>query len=103
MSFKFGLNEKVAIVCSREQGVVVGRAEYVHSDKSYLVRYMAADGRAVEQWWCESALSNDADLLVDFDSRVRRCDTVKVNPVVRVGDSDGIDAAIKKSLDQAKE
>ena len=32
------------------------RAEYSYCENSYLVRYEAADGRAVEQWWTESAL-----------------------------------------------
>jgi len=54
--FKFKLNEPVTIAASGEQGIIIGRAEYVHSENSYLLRYKAADGRAQESWWTESAL-----------------------------------------------
>ena len=55
-SFKFSLNARVSIAASGEAGEVIGRAEYVVAENSYLVRYKAADGRAVETWWGESAL-----------------------------------------------
>lgn len=55
-NFKFELNEK-ATLSSREQGVVIARAEYANSENSYLIRYVAADGRLVESWWGESALT----------------------------------------------
>ena len=49
------LGQKVAIVISGECGQVVGKAQYLSSDDvysaRYLVRYQAADGRAVEAWW----------------------------------------------------
>lgn len=54
--FKFQLNALVRIVASEECGQIIGRAEYLESADCYLVRYKAADGRAVEAWWNESAL-----------------------------------------------
>jgi hypothetical protein len=57
-SFKFNLNASVSIAASGEAGEVVGRAEYAVAENSYLVRYKAADGRAVEAWWSESALTD---------------------------------------------
>lgn len=53
---KFNLNQTVTIAASGEQGEVIGRAEYSTAEPSYYVRYQCADGRAVEQWWTESAL-----------------------------------------------
>lgn len=56
-SFKFNLNEDVAITVSGETGAVIGRAEYASAaEYSYLVRYKAANGQAMEVWWTESAL-----------------------------------------------
>lgn len=57
MSFKFDLQQRVAIHVSDEVGEVVGRAEYTTAENNYFVRYRSADGRAVEQWWPESALT----------------------------------------------
>jgi hypothetical protein len=57
LTFKFALGQSVAISASGESGQIVGRAEYEHAENSYYVRYKAADGRAVEAWWTESALS----------------------------------------------
>lgn len=57
MSFKKELGQTVQIAMSEEKGEVIGRAEYTASENNYLVRYVAADGRAVEAWWLESALS----------------------------------------------
>ena len=54
---KFELGCAVVIVASGEKGEVIGRAEYLKGEDSYLVRYKAADGRAVEAWWGESALA----------------------------------------------
>ena len=59
MSFKFNLNDEINIIASGEAGQIIGRAEYTHSEPSYLIRYCAGDGRAVESWWSESALSLD--------------------------------------------
>lgn len=54
----YELNERVVIAESMEKGIVIGRAEYVHSERHYLIRYKAADGRAVEAWWGASALNS---------------------------------------------
>jgi hypothetical protein len=54
--FKFNLNDNVTINASGESGQIIGRAEYATSENSYLLRYKAADGRACESWWTESAL-----------------------------------------------
>lgn len=54
--FKFSLNQNVTIAVSGEVGEVIGRAEYTKSEASYLIRLKAADGRATEAWWQESAL-----------------------------------------------
>lgn len=57
MDLKFDLNQTVTIAASGETGTVIGKAVYSHADPSYLIRYKAADGRAVECWWTEEALS----------------------------------------------
>lgn len=54
--FKFDLKEKVEITASGETGLVIGRADYTDSHNQYQIRYKAADGRAVENWWAEAAL-----------------------------------------------
>lgn len=60
--FKFNLKAGVRIACSGEVGQVIGRAEYsTTSTASYLVRYKASDGRAVEAWWTEDALEATAE------------------------------------------
>lgn len=55
-SMQFNLGDAVKILESGEQGRVVGRAEYEYAEPGYLVRYKAADGRAVEAWWTQGAL-----------------------------------------------
>lgn len=55
-TFTFDLTQIVKISESGETGTIVGRAEYTTAENSYLLRYKAADGRAVESWWNESAL-----------------------------------------------
>lgn len=54
--FRFALDQPVTLQSSEEEGIVIGRAEYVRDENQYLVAYKAADGRAVEAWWRESAL-----------------------------------------------
>lgn len=54
--FKFSLGADVQIAASGEAGKIIGRAEYLTGERSYFLRYKAADGRAVEAWWVESAL-----------------------------------------------
>jgi hypothetical protein len=56
MEFKFKLGQVLSIGVSLETGFVVARAEYMNQENQYLLRYKAADGRAVEQWWPQSAL-----------------------------------------------
>lgn len=55
--FKFDLDQQVKIDVSGEQGKVLARAEYSTAENNYYIRYKSADGRAVEAWWQESALS----------------------------------------------
>ena len=55
--FKFNIDQQVVISISEESGTVIGRAEFSNSENSYQIRYKAADGRAVELWWLESALA----------------------------------------------
>lgn len=55
--FKFEFNQEVNIFRSGEHGIVIGRAEYPSGNNNYYVRYVAADGRSVEAWWQEDALS----------------------------------------------
>lgn len=57
MNFKFELNQRVTILESGEQGLIIGRAQYANgSEDAYLIRYKAGDGRAVEAWWSVGAL-----------------------------------------------
>jgi hypothetical protein len=56
--FRFELKQTVTIAASGESGEVIGRAEYTTSEDNYLVRYRAADGRATESWWADSALQS---------------------------------------------
>lgn len=55
-AFKFNIGDQVAITASGESGEVHGRAEYATAENNYYLRYKAADGRATEAWWPESAL-----------------------------------------------
>lgn len=57
-SFIFSLNDKVRICDGDEHGVIVGRAEYTNCCNNYLVRYHCGDGRAIESWWNEDALTS---------------------------------------------
>lgn len=54
--FLYDLGEKLTIVCSGEEGVVVARSDSASHCDQYLLRYKAGDGRAVEAWWDEPAL-----------------------------------------------
>jgi hypothetical protein len=55
--FKFSLRQTLIISTSGETGEVLARAEYATGENSYYLRYKAADGRATEAWWAESALT----------------------------------------------
>lgn len=52
----FELGAAVRLSMSGEGGVVLGRAEYVGDRPSYYIRYVAADGRQVEEWFKNDAL-----------------------------------------------
>ena len=56
-TFNFKLTDTVKIDASGETGEVVARMQSIDTQPQYSVRYRAGDGRAVEQWWGESALS----------------------------------------------
>ncbi|MEF3068095.1 MULTISPECIES: hypothetical protein [Pandoraea] len=49
--FAFNLGDAVALSMSKEAGVVAGRAEYDNIPPQYYVRYVAADGRQVTDWF----------------------------------------------------
>ncbi len=55
-TLKYELEKTARIVASGEMGEIIARAEYSQSEPQYLMRYAAADGRAVEAWWGESAI-----------------------------------------------
>lgn len=54
--FAFELGSTVKLTMTDENGTVIGRSQYLKGENVYSVRYKAADGRQVEQWWIESAL-----------------------------------------------
>lgn len=55
-TFNFKLEQSVIIKTSGEDAVVIARMHSIDTQPQYQLRYMAADGRAVESWWAESAL-----------------------------------------------
>lgn len=55
-TFKFNLGQQVTIAVSGETGEILGRAEYTTAENNYYIRYKSTDGRAIENWWVESAL-----------------------------------------------
>ena len=57
--FAFELGDQVEL-SSGEKGVVVARAEYMESEPSYYIRYVAADGRLTECWWSGKAIKEKA-------------------------------------------
>ena len=63
-NWQFAPGDYVEITVSGEQGLVVGRAEYLSHEDSYLVRYMDSTGCAREAWW-------DADALVPHPGPVQ--------------------------------
>lgn len=58
-SFKYEMGQRLTLAESggSECGPVIGRAEFQDCEDQYLIRYRAGDGRTVEQWWHESALT----------------------------------------------
>ncbi len=55
--FKFNLSQEVKIDVSGETGTVIAASVHEQCEDQFNIRYRAADGRAVESWWSESALS----------------------------------------------
>lgn len=56
-SFEFQLNAPVMILTSaRRIGRVIGRAQFMNADASYLVRHENAAGDLLETWFAEDAL-----------------------------------------------
>lgn len=55
--FKFKLTQQLLVSVSAEQGECIARSEHAAAEPQYLLRYRAADGRAVEAWWTEGALA----------------------------------------------
>ena len=55
--FKLDIGTPVEITVSGEKGEIIGRAQFASSKDQYFLRYKAGDGRAVESWWEESAIS----------------------------------------------
>jgi hypothetical protein len=56
--FDYAMGDDVALSQSGECGKVIGRAEYDDGGPRYLVRYVAADGRQVEDWFVSSAIAH---------------------------------------------
>lgn len=54
----FQLNQRARILESGEIGLVVSINFSIDAAVQYLLRYKAADGRAVEHWWASSALGS---------------------------------------------
>ncbi|WP_313609855.1 hypothetical protein [Rhizobium sp.] len=67
-TFDFKLSQNVGLALSKkrpaqfneprptETGVVIGRSQYTNCNPQYLVRYVAADGRQIEEWLAEDAI-----------------------------------------------
>jgi hypothetical protein len=55
---KYTIGQTLYLMNGREHGPVVARSESAIAEPQYLLRYVAADGRMVEAWWSESALSD---------------------------------------------
>ena len=55
-AFTFRLHQSVALKISDERGEIIGRAEFSNSVDHYKVRYVAGDGRQVEDWLAEDAI-----------------------------------------------
>lgn len=59
-TFKFNLNQKVAISISGEQGLVRARSDSANGYNQYQIAYCNAQGAATEAWWAEDQLINAA-------------------------------------------
>lgn len=57
--FEYEMGDLVCLKLSDERGTVIGRAEYASANEPcYRIRYKSAQGRLVEEWWDESAISH---------------------------------------------
>lgn len=99
MNFKFNLGQAVTIVCSGETGQTIGRAQYEFCEPSYQVRYKCADGRAVEAWWPESALTR-CDECQQPDSAEVKGVTISIIRTDEV--SDAIKALVHRTIVESK-
>lgn len=61
MSRSYKLGDNVELSISGEPGIVIGRAEYLHSTPQCYVHYKQADGCATSDWFYEEQLSPGAD------------------------------------------
>lgn len=52
----YPLGAAARIRVSGETGAIIGRAEYSEMGPQVMLRYKAADGRAVEAWWSIDAV-----------------------------------------------
>ena len=59
--FEFELGDKAKMAMTAESGVIIGRAEYDTLPPSYLMRFVAADGRQVEDWFKSEAIAKIPD------------------------------------------
>ena len=55
--FEFALGDRVSLTESGETGEIIARGQYINSNPTYLIRYVAGDGRQTEQWWAEDAIT----------------------------------------------
>lgn len=56
VKFYYDLYADLVLAQSGEVGFVIGRAQFLHCEDKYLLRYENASGVLVEQWWGQSAL-----------------------------------------------
>lgn len=56
--FKFYLGEHAKILISGENGVIIGRSQYLNHQTGYLLRYVNTQGCACETWFDEDALGS---------------------------------------------
>jgi hypothetical protein len=52
----FKIGAEVSLAMSGEKGKIIGKAEYESYPDSFMVRYVAADGRQCEGWFEAPAL-----------------------------------------------
>lgn len=60
MGFAFELGEEVVMIGTAVAGVVVGRVEYIDTERAYLVKCDAANEAKSRHWLDESLLTKNA-------------------------------------------